>query len=192
MRYHLMGGEGMGDEEQDAWRMGKRGHEDGKMRARRIADAEEERERRRAKYWFILWSVVSENGRVWEYFKIRSMFKNWVRAPLCRLNQPNIFYGKTVRQPCRVPAGREAQVRAEAPKKGSRWKSWESNWKRPCQGWCPGLRAQEKVMMGNVESFSNANWGPKGRGGAAETAFTGLEKEEKIASDVHIKNQNSW
>ena len=40
----------MGDEEQDAWRMGKRGHEDRKMRARRIADAEEERERRRAKY----------------------------------------------------------------------------------------------------------------------------------------------
>lgn len=54
IRYHLMGGEGMEDEKQDAWRMGKRGHEDGKMGARRITDAEEERERRRAKKLFIL------------------------------------------------------------------------------------------------------------------------------------------
>lgn len=41
----------MEDEEQDAWRMGKRGHEDRKMGARRITDAEEER---RAKKLFIL------------------------------------------------------------------------------------------------------------------------------------------
>ena len=54
IRYHLMGGEGMEDEKQDAWRMGKRGHEDGKMGARRITDADEERERRRAKKLFIL------------------------------------------------------------------------------------------------------------------------------------------
>ena len=54
IRYHLMGGEGMEDEEQDVWRMGKRGHEDGKMGARRITDAEEERERRRAKKLLIL------------------------------------------------------------------------------------------------------------------------------------------
>lgn len=96
--------------------MEKRGHEDGTM-GQGGSQMQKKEKGEGQKNGFILWPVVSEDGRVWDYFKIRSMFKNWVRAPLRHLNQPNTFYSKTARKPCQVPAGREAHIELKLSRK---------------------------------------------------------------------------